>query len=86
MIEPAALGLPVFVGPSQFNFQAICEQLEEAGALHTVADENELAMAIIATLRDEEVSRRMGEAGRQFIAANRGALERTCNIVLEYLR
>lgn len=86
VIEPAALGLPVFVGPSQFNFQAICEQLEEAGALRTVADENELATVIIATLRDAAQCRRMGEAGRQFIAANRGALQRTCNIVLEYLR
>ncbi|MES3006755.1 MAG: lipid IV(A) 3-deoxy-D-manno-octulosonic acid transferase [Pseudomonadota bacterium] len=85
VIEPAALGLPVFVGPSQFNFQAICEQLQEAGALRTVSNEEELASAIIGTLRDEEVSRRMGEAGRQFIAANRGALERTCNIVLENL-
>ena len=86
VIEPAALGLPVFVGPSQFNFQAICEQLQEAGALRTVANEDELAAAIIATLRDEDVSRRMGEAGQQFIAANRGALQRTCDIVLENLR
>jgi 3-deoxy-D-manno-octulosonic-acid transferase len=60
--------------------------LEEAGALRTVADENELATVIIATLRDAAQCRRMGEAGRQFIAANRGALQRTCNIVLEYLR
>jgi hypothetical protein len=28
----------------------------------------------------------MGKAGQQFIAANRGALQRTCNIVLENLR
>ena len=31
-----------------------------------------LAAAIIGTLRDENVRRRMGEAGKQFIAANRG--------------
>jgi 3-deoxy-D-manno-octulosonic-acid transferase len=86
VIEPAALGLPVFVGPSQFNFQAICEQLQEAGALRTVANEEELAAAIIGTLRDQDLSRRMGKAGQQFIAANRGALQRTCNIVLENLR
>ncbi|MEX2335499.1 MAG: lipid IV(A) 3-deoxy-D-manno-octulosonic acid transferase, partial [Pseudohongiella sp.] len=33
VLEPAALGLPVLVGPSQFNFQTICEQLTEVGAL-----------------------------------------------------
>ena len=33
VLEPAALGLPVLVGPSQFNFQTICELLEEEGRL-----------------------------------------------------
>ncbi|MDP2140116.1 MAG: lipid IV(A) 3-deoxy-D-manno-octulosonic acid transferase [Gammaproteobacteria bacterium] len=85
VLEPAALGLPVFVGPSQFNFQTICEQLEEAGALRTVADEDALADAVIATLRDTDLRRRMGDAGRKLIAENRGALERTYRIVTQNL-
>ena len=86
VLEPAALGLPVFVGPSQFNFQTICEQLEEAGALRTVADEAALADVVIAAVRDPELRKRMGEAGRKLIAENRGALDRTYAIVLNMSR
>ncbi|MDT8428660.1 MAG: lipid IV(A) 3-deoxy-D-manno-octulosonic acid transferase [Pseudomonadales bacterium] len=77
VLEPAALGLPVLVGPSQFNFQHICEQLEAAGALQTVADEKALAAAILALLNEETLRQRMGQAGMAVIRANRGALQRT---------
>jgi 3-deoxy-D-manno-octulosonic-acid transferase len=84
VLEPAALGLPVFVGPSQFNFQTICEQLEEVGALQTVADPAVLAEAIISACADENLRRRMGAAGRQLIEDNRGALQRTYDLILQY--
>lgn len=83
VLEPAALGLPVFVGPSQFNFQTICEQLEEVGALHTVADERALADAVIEAFRDEGKRAAMGRSGQQLIQENRGALERTFRIVVD---
>lgn len=84
VLEPAALGLPVFTGPFQFNFQTICEQMEETGALETVADENALADAIVAALGNAELRKRMGAAGQQLIADNRGALQRTYDIVLRH--
>jgi len=84
VLEPAAMGLPVFVGPSQFNFQTICEQLEEAGALQTVADENALAKAVVAACRDPVLRERMGHAGRALIAENRGALGRTYAVVMQF--
>src|SRR5690606_29237915 len=80
VLEPAALGLPVCTGPSQFNFQTICEQMEEAGALTTVADETALADAIIEGCLDAGLRQRMGEAGQRLIANNRGALQRTFDI------
>lgn len=83
VLEPAALGLPVFVGPSQFNFQTICEQLEEAGALQTVADERALAEAVIDAFSDTAKRTAMGKAGQQLIRENRGALERTFRIVVD---
>ncbi len=83
VLEPAALGLPVVVGPSQFNFQTICEQLEEADALVTVADENALASTVLALFADPARIARMGAAGKQLVAENRGALQRTFDIVWE---
>jgi len=84
VLEPAALGLPVLVGPSQFNFQTICEQLEEAGALRSVADEQALANAIMLLFADADLRQRMGDAGRAVIQENRGALQRTYDIVWHY--
>lgn len=85
VLEPAALGLPVLVGPSQFNFQTICEQLTDVGALQTVADENVLASEIVRLLQDDEARSAMGEKGRVAVAANKGALDRIYDLTVQYL-
>lgn len=81
VLEPAALGLPVIVGPSQFNFQSICEQLESAGALKTVPDANGLAQAVLQVFADDSLRHTMGTAGRQLVEDNRGALQRIETLV-----
>lgn len=85
VLEPAALGLPVITGPSQFNFQTICEQLSEAGALLKVADEAELAETVVALFEDPARLQQMGEAARSTVEANRGALERIYALVEDWL-
>lgn len=85
VLEPAAMGLPVITGPSQYNFQSICDQLREAGALAMVADPGELADTVMALLDDPQRRVRMGRAGSETVTANRGALERTYQLVREYL-
>lgn len=85
VLEPAALGLPILVGPSQFNFQTICEQLQEVDALRTVVDERMLAPAIIELFSDSALRERMGAAGKSLVAANRGALQRSYNLITEML-
>jgi len=81
VLEPAALGLPVLAGPSQFNFQTICEQLEDGGALKTVRDEQDLARAVSNLLLDKELYAQMSAAGPRIVEENRGALERTFQVV-----
>jgi 3-deoxy-D-manno-octulosonic-acid transferase len=85
VLEPAAMGLPVLTGPSQFNFQTICEQLAESGALLKVADEYALADALVKLFQDQTRTGQMGEAGRKAVLANRGALQRIYALVDEYL-
>tara|TARA_R110002072_G_scaffold136124_2_gene278292 strand:- start:284040 stop:285359 length:1320 start_codon:yes stop_codon:yes gene_type:complete len=85
VLEPAALGLPVIAGPSQYNFQAICEQLENSGALKTVPDERALAEKVIELLQDEDKQAAMGTAGKAAVAANHGALERIFELVVARL-
>lgn len=75
-LEPAALGLPVIMGPHRFNFQDITAQLLERGALREVADAEALATEV-AALWDEPPRRvAMREAGLAVLKANQGALQR----------
>lgn len=77
VLEPAALGLPVTIGPSRFNFAAICQQLENAGALRSAGDSGELGKSWSELLADAGLRERMGAAGRAVISANQQALELT---------
>ncbi|MBB3329787.1 3-deoxy-D-manno-octulosonic-acid transferase [Halomonas campaniensis] len=77
LLEPAALGVPVLTGHELANFAEVAEVLREADALVEVADEAALAAALARLFADEAERRRLGEAGRAVVAANRGALERT---------
>ncbi|MFM1897595.1 MAG: hypothetical protein RLZZ385_2669 [Pseudomonadota bacterium] len=81
VLEPAALGIPVLAGPSQFNFATICQQLEEAGALLTVADEDELGKTVLKLLDNPDWRQAMGSAGQLVMTRNHGALQRIVSIV-----
>ena len=81
VLEPAALSLPVVVGPSQYNFAAICAQLEAAGGLHTVSDENELADYLLALIGDSVRQQQSGAAGRALVESNQQALPLLLEIV-----
>jgi 3-deoxy-D-manno-octulosonic-acid transferase len=81
VLEPAAIGLPVIVGPSQFNFASICDQLEKAGGLQTVKDEEGLAKAWLDLLEDPQAAKGMGRKGAQLVSENQLALPRLMEII-----
>ena len=85
VLEPAALGRPVLVGPHTFNFADITAQLIDAGAAQRVTDGAGLAAALRALLGDADRRDRMGRAGRELVASGRGALERTLDEVRRLL-
>lgn len=82
VLEPAALGMPVLFGPQMHNFIAARDLLLETGAAEQVLDDAKLAYAVLALMRDPARARAMGEAGRQSVAANRGALDRLLALLL----
>ena len=86
VLEPAVLGIPVLVGPSQFNFAVICNQLQEAGALITVADQNDLAQQVLLLLGNPQWRKSMGQAGRHIVESNRGCLQRIETLIQEQLK
>ena len=77
LLEPAVLGVPVVSGPSLENFSDVAATLRGAAALTEVADGEALAATLAALFDDPAARARLGEAGRQVVAANRGALSRT---------
>jgi 3-deoxy-D-manno-octulosonic-acid transferase len=76
LIEACALGRPVIVGPSTFNFQEASEGAIAAGAALRVPDAAAALEAAARLAADGERRARMGENARAFVAAHRGAVER----------
>lgn len=81
VLEPAALGLPVLFGPHMHNFEAARARLLERGAAREVADATTLGAAVGELLGDPPQRLRMGAAGRQTVADNRGTLGRLLAII-----
>lgn len=85
VLEPAALALPVVVGPSQYNFATICSQLQAAGALKTVQNSAGLTQAVGELLENEEARNAMGRAGRAVVEQNQQALPRLLERITDLL-
>ena len=81
VLEPAALAVPVLVGPNTFNFAEVTDLLLERGAAQRIADAEELAQALQRLLEDPARRRSMGEAARRTVEEERGAVARTLAIV-----
>lgn len=73
-IEPAALGLPVLMGPHTFNFEEICQRLQSDGGLLQVPDEKALEQALKGLLDHPAKATLMGRSALDFVERNRGAL------------
>ena len=76
LLEPAALGLPLLSGPHVFNAQEIADMFVARHACSIVNDSIELAGEVGRLLSDAATAARMGEAGRDILERNRGALAR----------
>lgn len=76
VLEPAALGLPVMFGPHMHNFLPARELLLQAGAAQQITEGAAIAAQMMAWLSDPALRTRMGQAGREAVHANRGALTR----------
>ncbi len=81
MIEAAALGVPALFGPHTFNFAEAAEQAVAAGAAMRVEHADAVWEQVAQLLASPERRRAMGDAGRAFCAAHRGATARTMELV-----
>lgn len=76
LIEPCALGKPVIVGPSTYNFEQAADGAIASGAAVRVNDARAALALAAAIQRDSPRRAAMGAKGLEFVAAHRGAVER----------
>lgn len=80
-IEPAVWGLPILMGPSDFNFKSVTEVLEKSRGLKKVTSASELAGGIQELLSDDGLRKKRGQAVLATARANRGALKRVLSLI-----
>ena len=81
VLEAAAQGIPVIVGPHTFNFELITRQLIQIGGAERVYNAEELAKLLQAWLTDAAARVEVGEAGQKLVTDNRGALDKLEKLV-----
>jgi 3-deoxy-D-manno-octulosonic-acid transferase len=84
-LESAVWGVPVLTGPHVFNFREVYDEMVVAGGARIVRDAGELAGALGEWICDPEAASRVGAAGRKVVEANRGAVSRTVDVMLELI-
>ncbi|MGH8529915.1 MAG: lipid IV(A) 3-deoxy-D-manno-octulosonic acid transferase [Nevskiales bacterium] len=77
LLEPAALDLPIVVGPHTDAQREMTELLKAEGALTQVQDGKGLCKAVNELLTSPTLRENHAQAGQAVLARNRGALERT---------
>jgi 3-deoxy-D-manno-octulosonic-acid transferase len=81
LIEACAVGCPALLGPHTENFKQAAADAISRGAALRVANAGEWAVQAGSLLQDGPTRQRMGEAGRVFAAAHRGAAERVWTLL-----
>jgi len=81
LIEACAMGTPVIIGPSTYNFAQATALAIEAGAAVQAVDADSVIAQVARLVADSAARRRMGEAGSAFTVAHQGATARTMRIV-----
>lgn len=76
LIEAAAAGVPVLIGPHTWNFAEAAERAVACGAALRVADVGELAERLKNLYSDAALRQEMGAAGVAYAREHRGATER----------
>jgi 3-deoxy-D-manno-octulosonic-acid transferase len=81
LIEAAACGTPILIGPSTRNFADAAREAVTCNAALAIRDAADLVNQVSALLGNADRLRLMGEAGSSFAARHRGATARTLELL-----
>jgi len=83
-LEACALSKAVVMGPSDYNFAAIAQQLMNQGAMQQASRE-QLTICLRQLLERPDLRHDMGTSGEKVVADNQGAVARLTDLVGELL-
>jgi 3-deoxy-D-manno-octulosonic-acid transferase len=81
LIEAAACGTPILIGPSTRNFAEAARAALACGAAGPMVDASDLVARVDALLGDADGRARMAVAGKEFAERHRGATARTMELL-----
>ena len=81
VLEPAALSVPVLVGPNTFNFEEITRSLIDQGGAERVTGVDQLGKDVLRLLLDTPRREQMGLAAQQVFDRERGAVQRIMQLI-----
>ena len=85
LIEPAALGSPIIIGPHTFNFEDIAKQFLEARACIKVLNEDELLAAIELLASDSNAANQYALKAKEVVKKNKGSTEIQASYIIKEL-
>ncbi|CAG4884701.1 3-deoxy-D-manno-octulosonic acid transferase [Georgfuchsia toluolica] len=86
LIEPCAVGRPVLIGPSTFNFARAADDAVAARACRRVGNADEMIAAAATLLENTQLRKQMEQNALAFAGAHRGATARTMEWIATILQ
>jgi len=85
MIEAAALGKPVIVGPYTDNFVEMVKTLQNGEGIEIVANGEQLTKILSQYLNNKALRKSVGIRAQQVVRENQGATQRSAEAIVELL-
>ncbi len=85
IIEPCTIGIPLIVGPSNFNFETAINEALKAHAIIRVENEEQAFKEIDVLMNNKSLREEFAENAAKFAAHQRGATEKTFNVLAQLL-
>jgi len=86
LLEPAGLGRPVLFGPYVHTCKAMAELLEDGDGGFMVSDGQELSQRLKQLMANSKLREKMGQAACEVVEKNRGAVDKTLQIIEDFLK